>query len=144
MRKDFFGHKKTKIHENRINIPKEFKCKFTEGEELIITIGPNKRIAIFTNDNFIETIEKLKLGDRRQKILSRRLRRFAMSAQTLEGPGRVRIDSDLLEFSKITKEVMVEGNGNFMTIWDSTAYDEYKSEQFKLHLEEIEEEDYDI
>lgn len=144
MRKDFFGHKETKIHDQRLNIPKEFKSKFSEDEELIVTIGPKRRIAIFTKENFQETISILSKGDRRQRLLSQNLRRFAMSEQTLEGPGRIRLDSDLMKLSNITKEVMLEGAGNFVSIWDAEKYKEHLSTQFNTHLNEIDEMDYDV
>ncbi|HNQ44231.1 MAG TPA: protein MraZ, partial [Candidatus Cloacimonadota bacterium] len=87
------------MHKQRVIIPASFKKKLADEacRSVVVTLGPTNTIAIYPLDTWKSTLERLKEGNDKAKMLRTQLIDFAMLEQELEGPGRVKIHDLLLQ-----------------------------------------------
>nr|MDK2851654.1 transcriptional regulator MraZ [Candidatus Cloacimonadota bacterium] len=143
---EFLGIFENSVHKQRVIIPASFKKKFSEEamHTVVVTLGPNNTIAIYPLDSWKSTLERLKQGEDRAKQLRTQLIDFAMTEQTLEGPGRVRLHEMLMQEVGITDSVIIKGEGHYITLWNPEVYAKVRQSKLQAHRETFSSEDYQL
>lgn len=141
---EFLGIFENSVHKQRIIIPAVFKKKFAEEamRTVVVTMGPNDTIAIYPLDNWQATLQRLKAGDERARLLRTQLIDFAMMEQELEGPGRVRIHEMLLKETNISDSVIIKGEGHYISLWNPEVYNAVRARKRDMHRTKFSSEDY--
>lgn len=108
---------------NRVNLPPNFRHQLSDG--LVISIGFDPCIAIYTPDGFDEIQEKA-LADVRpltdeHRAITRRFNNFAFDTE-LDASGRIVLKPLLLEHAGIEKAVRVTGCKDYIEIWNPTTW----------------------
>ena len=111
---------------------------------VVVTLGPNGTIAIYPLDSWKSTLDRLKQGEDRAKQLRTQLIDFAMTEQTLEGPGRVRLHEMLMEEVGITDSVIIKGEGHYITLWNPEVYAKVRQSKLDAHRQIFSSEDYQL
>ncbi len=108
----------------RINLPARFRDmtrKDEDGEKVfILTRGTERYIAMFPIGEWRRKVEELEhnVSDGAQRrVLSRRINYHA-SHQKVDKQGRINIPADLIEYSRLEKDVVVLGTGKKIEIWN--------------------------
>ncbi|MFL5894624.1 MAG: division/cell wall cluster transcriptional repressor MraZ [Thermoleophilaceae bacterium] len=120
----FRGHFEYSLDaKNRLNIPAKFRASFSDGLVLARWLDPC--VAIFTpegfdrfNDSFIGDMHPLSPERRR---LTRFFSGGSFDAE-LDSAGRVTLNSPLLDYAGIGREVVVVGNGDHLEVWDRKRF----------------------
>jgi len=120
----------------RVVIPSIFKSEFGKDAHgkynVFCTLSPTgKEIYIFPLDTWELTYEKLKEGTKREKDLLDYFIRKA-SKQIMEDNGRLRLSDRLLSATGITDNVILQGEGSFISIWipeNHQIYDEKQNQE---------------
>lgn len=117
----------------RLTIPAKFRRPLLDG--MVITRGLDRNLAIYPLDawaKLVEQVEQTPFGDPE----ARKLRRLIFSGASDVEPdrqGRVNIPAYLLEFSGISKDVIVAGLNAFVELWSP---DMWQSVRLALEDEE--------
>ncbi len=133
---DFLGVFENAVHNNRITLPAVFKkCFSTSSKQtVVVTMGSEgTNLAVYPLDNWNTMIDKLKKGDERDKMFMNSLIEFALSKRELEGPGRIRIDSFLLEDVGIKDSVIIKGEGDYISLWNPEKFREERKKKLQYH-----------
>ncbi len=134
---DFLGVFENAVHNNRITLPAVFKKSFSTAskQSVIVTLGPEgKNLAVYPLDNWNSLIERLKRGDENDKMFMNSLIDFALPRRELEEkPGRIRIDSYLLEEVGISDSVTIKGEGDYISLWNPDKFREERKKKYDLH-----------
>lgn len=143
---EFLGVFENSVHKQRIIIPASFKKKFADdaNRSVVVTLGPNNTIAIYPLDSWKNTLERLKEGGERSKLLRTQLIDFAMMEQELEGPGRIRIHDQLLEEVNITDSVIIKGESHYISLWNPEVYKAIRKQKLNNHKQTFSSEDYQL
>ena len=141
---EFLGYFENSVNKQRVIVPASFKKKFgpEANRSVIVTLGPNDTIAIYPLDCWQETLERLKAGDDKAKLLRTQLIDFAMTEQELEGPGRVRIHEQLLSDAGITDSVIIKGEGHYISRWNPSTFNAVRKSKLEMHRQRFSSEDY--
>ncbi len=110
----------------RVAFPKKFREKL--GDKLIITQGYENAIIIVSEENWQALLEGTE-GKPFIQSETRETRRFILGGAfdaKLDGKGRFIIPSYLRDFGKIKNEVIFLGLYNYVEMWDSGRWEEYK------------------
>jgi MraZ protein len=113
---------------NRLTVPAKFRAALSEG--VVLAKGIERCVALWTPkayDGYTQAAlaEMNPLSPQAQK-----LQRFfsANSIDTeLDSAGRVMVPSFLLEHAGLAKDVVVTGAGQWLEIWDRSAWAEYNA-----------------
>lgn len=135
---EFLGVFEVAVHNNRITLPAVFKKSFSVAskQSVIVTLGSEgTNLAVYPLDNWNSMIDRLKNGDEKDKIFMNSLIDFALSRRELEGPGRIRIDSFLLEDVGITDSAIIKGEGDYISLWNPESFREERKKKLKYHSE---------
>lgn len=112
----------------RVIIPAKFREIL--GNEVVIAIGYDKNISIFTKEQFEQQATKLdKLIDLDPSV--RRIqRRFYAKAdfQEIDAQGRILLKESILKDTLLKKDCTVIGAYNHIEIWDKEAWEHYNQE----------------
>jgi DNA-binding transcriptional regulator/RsmH inhibitor MraZ len=133
---DFLGVFENAVHNNRITLPAVFKKSFSASSKqtVIVTMGSEgTNLAVYPLDNWNAIIDKLKHGDERDKMFMNSLIEFALSKRELEGPGRIRIDSFLLDDVGIEDSVIIKGEGDYISLWNPEKFREERKKKLQYH-----------
>ncbi|HCX72928.1 MAG TPA: protein MraZ [Candidatus Cloacimonas sp.] len=133
---EFLGTFTNSVNKSKwITIPAAFKKKFSLNakQQVIITIGPENNIAIYPVDNWNHKISKLKQGGERDTQLLLNLRTFASAEQKLESTGRIKLSDELIEIAGIEKQVIIKGEGTFISVWSPERYKQYRRKKLEEH-----------
>jgi len=143
---EFLGIFENSVHKQRVIIPASFKKKLADEacRSVVVTLGPTNTIAIYPLDTWKSTLERLKEGNDKAKMLRTQLIDFAMLEQELEGPGRVKIHDLLLQEAGITDSVIIKGEGHYISLWNPEVYARVRASKLKSHLEQFTSEDYQL
>jgi MraZ protein len=101
----------------RLTIPAKFRRPLLDG--MVVTRGLDRNLAIYPMDawsRLAEQVEQTPFGDPE----ARRLRRLVFSGASdveFDKQGRVKIPDYLLEFGKISKDVVVAGMNAYIEVW---------------------------
>lgn len=142
---EFLGTYSSSINKKKwITIPADFKRKFSTAakQKVVITIGPNKNIAIYPLDNWNKKMEQLSRGDKKAVKLKFNLQNFANLPQKLEVNGRVKISKRLLKFANITTKAMVKGEGNYISVWNPERFEAFTQQIIEDHVKLFDSLDY--
>ena len=133
---EFLGVFENAVHNNRITLPAVFKKNFSAAskQSVIVTMGSDgTNLAVYPLDNWNALVERLKKGDENDKLFLNSLIDFALSKRELEGPGRIRIDTFLLEDVGITDSVVIKGEGDYISLWNPEKFKEERKKKLQYH-----------
>ena len=138
---EFLGTYENSVSNQRVNIPSAYKKEFSAAakQTVVVTLGRGSSLVIYPYDKWKEILEKLKNGDRNEKMFRTQLVFWADPKQKLEGPGRIRISKRLLEYANITKQVILSGGNGFFYLWSPGNYKKYEDKLKKLRDETMDE-----
>lgn len=120
----FIGYFDNCVSNNRITIPAKFQKKFSVASKktVVVTLGYGQpHIVIFPFDYWTALENKLKKGTDIQSGNLDSYLDYALEQQ-LEGPGRIRLQQELLDLTGIVKEVIIKGEGSFISLWEPNIY----------------------
>jgi DNA-binding transcriptional regulator/RsmH inhibitor MraZ len=116
---DFLGSAEVSVYKQRFMLPTQFQKKLSPAakQTFVLTKGtePNT-LVMYPLDNWNLLIQKLKNGSDEDQGLLIELYDYAMTEQALEGPGRLKICSDLLAEAAIQDTAIIKGDGSYLTI----------------------------
>jgi DNA-binding transcriptional regulator/RsmH inhibitor MraZ len=144
---DFLGSFKNSVHKMRVIIPASFKAKFAAAakQSVIVTLGKgNNNVVIYPLDNWNTLSLRLKNGDPREQKMYNRMISWACAPQELEGPGRVRISDDLIEITGIKDNVLILGEGSFISVWDPDVFKNIRLAQTTEEKDDFTSSDYQV
>ena len=127
----------------RLAIPSQFRSLLNSesGGRLILTPGYDHEIAVYPL-NIWEEIENKELLTLSMDFLkSRRYRRhftFGIKEDRLDAQGRILMPDFLLTHARITKEVIIVGEINYIELWSPENYEVFSKEVEKFYLEDAE------
>ncbi len=133
---EFLGVFENAVHNNRITLPAVFKKNFSAASKqtVVVTMGAEgTNLAVFPLDNWNAMIDKLKNGDEEDLLFMNSLIDFALPKRELEGQGRIRIDSLLLEDVEIKDSVIIKGERDYISLWNPDKYREERKKQLQFH-----------
>ncbi len=138
---EFLGTYENSISNQRVNIPSAYKKEFSAAakQSVVVTLGPSSSLVIYPYDKWKELIDRLKDGDRSEKMFRTQLIFWADPKQKLEGPGRIRISKRLMEYANIDKQVVLSGGNGFFYLWSPDNYKKYETKLRKLRDENMDE-----
>lgn len=114
----FLGEYNYTIDEKgRLTIPAKFRRPLLDG--MVITRGLDRNLAIYPMDawsRLVEQVEQTPYGDPEARML-RRLIFSGASDVEADKQGRINIPTYLLEFGRISKDVIVAGMNAFIEVW---------------------------
>lgn len=124
----------------RVAIPKRLRVAMEcpEGGVLYVAPGTDESLAIYTEQAFARLAERWAgLSPTRQDVRAF-TRLFYARAQRVEvdKQGRVRIPSELAEFAKADKEVVLLGVQDHLELWAAERWKSYLAEK-QSHYDEI-------
>ena len=123
----FIGQAQTAIDgKGRSSFPREFRRQLgsTEGDEFVITRGPNQTLRLFTLPEYEKFMADLdSRSDRRQADLVRR--GLAPTVVELDGQNRILLPKILLEYAGLKGEVLyVQASGKTLELWNPERFNE--------------------
>lgn len=123
----FIGQAQTAIDgKGRSSFPREFRRQLgpTEGDEFVITRGPNQTLRLFTLQEYEKFMADLdSRSDRRQADLVRR--GLAPTVVELDGQNRILLPKILLEYAGLKGEVLyVQASGKTLELWNPERFNE--------------------
>ncbi len=132
----FIGRYYHKLEEKgRISLPKSLRGT---DQNWVITRGLDGGLFLFKAESFEAEIEKLALKTFTKKNDRDFIRYMTNDAYALDVDknGRVLLPEYLINFAKISKDVVIVGSYNKIEIWDMDKYHEYL-DQMEQRSEEI-------
>ena len=123
----FIGQAQTAIDgKGRSSFPREFRRQLgpTEGDEFVVTRGPNQTLRLFTLPEYEKFMADLdSRSDRRQADLVRR--GLAPTVVELDGQNRILLPKILLEYAGLKGEVLyVQASGKTLELWNPERFNE--------------------
>ncbi|MEO0205747.1 MAG: division/cell wall cluster transcriptional repressor MraZ [candidate division WOR-3 bacterium] len=127
----------------RLAIPSHFRTVLMAESEgkVVLTPGYDSEIAVYALRTWQEFEDKELLSLSMDRIQSRRYRRhytFGIKEDHLDSQGRILIPDFLLEYSGITKDVIVVGEIDYFSLWSPENYQRLKEQIDKHYLEDAE------
>jgi MraZ protein len=122
---DFLGTFENSINKDRIVIPAPFKAKFSTASKqtVVCSLGPKHDcVVIYPLDNWNKKLDELMKGDDSDKDFLDHLTEYACQEQKLEGPGRIRISSELQRIANIGDSVVIQGMRSYIVLWDIEVF----------------------
>lgn len=132
----FLGTFYHKLEENgRVSIPSKFRSKNTTW---VLTRGLDGCLFMFNKNTFEQEISTISSSTLTKKTNRDLARLFANQAQEvdIDEQGRIKIPKNLLDLSKLTKNVVIVGSFSRIEIWDQDHYHQYL-EKINQDAEEI-------
>ncbi len=106
----------------RMNFPTKLKAIF--GSSFVVTRGFDGCLAVYTNKDWIELVEKVKALPATE---SRNMQRFVFSNATTVEPdkqGRILISPKLRDYAGLEHDVVVIGRATQAEIWDKQRWED--------------------
>jgi len=114
---------------NRVAIPARFRPAFAAG--IVVTRGFDHCLSAFSPEEWerfvAERLSDLPAMSSKGRQIMRYLSANAAS-ERLDGQGRVKLPSGLLEFAAISKDVTIIGVQDHVEIWDRATWAAYRKE----------------
>ncbi|MCM1544704.1 MAG: hypothetical protein NC110_05325 [Ruminococcus sp.] len=112
---------------NRVFVPAKFRDML--GESFVIRVKPSRypHVECFTEQAFEEKVKAEVAPFTDESMRERMLfaSRSNASVVTVDSQGRICITSKILKYSKIEKESLFIGMGEYVQIWNPEIYDDY-------------------
>ena len=127
----------------RLAIPSQFRNVLNHESEgrVILTPGYDREIAVYPLKTWEEIEDKELLSLSMDYLQSRRYRRhftFGIKEDRLDAQGRILIPDFLLEHARVTKEVVIVGEINYIELWSPENYEAFGKEVEKFYSEDAE------
>ena len=123
----------------RLVMPAKFRSKI--GEIVCCTVSRNRSLAVYPMDEWAPYYEKIQALPSTDEAL--KFRRFLLgNAEELsvDGQGRILIPEKLRKYANLVDQVVVNGAGDHLEIWNSeswSAYNDENLENFDAYSEEV-------
>ena len=130
----FIGTYENSVHKMRVIIPAQLKSKFSVASKqtVICTTGSDNSIEIYPLDKWNELQDKKDTCSEAEKRIIDIKGWFAIDEQKLEGPGRIRLNEELMEHAGITDSVIIKGERSFISLWSPENYQKVKVAKIKI------------
>ena len=116
-------------HKGRVSIPARFRRTLSGDAEgsFVLLRGLDACVWLFPSDEFKRFEDRLRARSFGDEVARRFQRMFLLDSrdETLDAQGRVAIPQRLLEHSKITKDVLVNGVLDHIEVWDPKVFEQY-------------------
>ncbi len=118
---------------SRLVMPSRFREEL--GDTFIITRGLEGCLFVYSNNEWMELVSKLKKLPFTKKDARAFLRFFLSGAQecTFDKQGRIAIPSPLVKYANLKKECVVIGVNDRLEIWSESLFDDF----FKQNEENV-------
>ena len=126
----------------RMAIPSRYRQRLTAEAEgnLVLTLNPlDRSLWLYPQNNWeqIETkLAALSEFDKRSRRTKQMMRGYAYDCQ-LDSQGRVLIPSELRDYARLQKQVVILGQGNKFEVWDQPSWEQQRD----IWLSQVDEED---
>lgn len=123
---------------NRLRVPAKFRSEL--GKKYVITVGSNGCLCVYAYEKFAEYVDRLENIPSFDLQAQRSIRKILSLASEVEPDeqGRFILPSNLKEFAKIDKNIVINGAGYKVEIWSEDAWDAYSAiDNFDKELAEI-------
>ena len=123
----------------RLVMPAKFRSKI--GEIVCCTVSRNRSLAVYPMDEWAPYYEKIQALPSTDEAL--KFKRFLLgNAEELpvDGQGRILIPEKLRKYANLIDQVVVNGAGDHLEIWNSeswSAYNDENLENFDAYSEEV-------
>lgn len=124
-------HKVNLDDKGRMAIPSRYRQRITAEAEgcLVLTLNPLDRSLWLYPQNHWEQIETklaaLSEFDKRSRRTKQMMRGYAHDCQ-LDSQGRVLIPSELRDYARLLKQVLILGQGNKFEVWDQPSWEQQR------------------
>ncbi|UCG30647.1 MAG: division/cell wall cluster transcriptional repressor MraZ [candidate division WOR-3 bacterium] len=127
----------------RLAIPSRFRSALKHESEgrVILTPGYDHEIAVYPLKIWEDIEDKELLSLSMDNLKSRRYRRhftFGVKEDRLDAQGRILLPDFLLEHARITKDVIIVGEINYIELWSPERYEAFGKEIEKFYSEDAE------
>ncbi len=127
----------------RLAIPSRFRSALKHESEgrVILTPGYDHEIAVYPLKIWEDIEDKELLSLSMDNLKSRRYRRhftFGVKEDRLDAQGRILLPDFLLEHARITKDVIIVGEINYIELWSPESYETFGKEIEKFYSEDAE------
>ena len=112
----------------RVILPSAFREQLREG--LVMTVGLDNCLTVHAVDDWqrvVAGLRNLRPTDRRERSFARMITSSA-HPETPDRQGRITIPARLREYANLTRDVTVVGADARIELWDSAAWDQYRSQ----------------
>lgn len=126
----------------RLNIPAKFRHAIPDTSEdtFVVTRGMYRNIIVYSLDRWRqEEEEMLKLSplNPMHRSFIRQTTRYATACK-FDAQGRIALPQALIDYARITKDVVIIGMINEIEIWDPELLNEKDESDFQLDAEDFE------
>lgn len=114
---------------NRLTIPSKFRAALDGG--IVIAQALEPCAAIWTTEAFERFTDSFLKDLNPLSQEARRLSRFFNAGSfdgELDSAGRVMVPAPLIDYARLTKEVVIVGNADHLELWDPAAWAEYEQD----------------
>ncbi|MEA3446072.1 MAG: division/cell wall cluster transcriptional repressor MraZ [Bacteroidota bacterium] len=132
-------------NKERIVLPAAFKNEMTKAGEKIFVVRKDFHepcLFLYPESEWDSLIKKIaeasSITNKKDRSLLRRMGKNVLKIGFSLENGRMLIPKRFLEMANIEKNVVLEGLGNYIEIWDKSAYEliDYSSEDFSNDMDE--------
>jgi MraZ protein len=114
---------------SRLTVPAKFRAALSEG--MVLARGIDPCVAIWRPEEYDRYFESSLHGVNPMSSKHRQLERFLLSnsfESELDSAGRVGMPAKLMDYARLTKDVVVAGAGNRIEVWDRVAWSSYDAD----------------
>ncbi len=119
---------------NRVTIPSKWRFRGDDADIYLAWAHPDGYVAVYPPrkvEEFRQKIRNISESDPRGQRILRQL--FGRAQQFgCDRQGRVKIPDDLVERTRLTKDVALVGLGETFNLWSAQRYEEMEKEDFDL------------
>lgn len=122
----------------RINIPAKMRKNLSPdaNESFVITRGFENCIFVYPNDEWAKReaeLAKLQQTNRDDRLFTRLLLQYAADVE-LDGQHRIVLTKELMEYAKISGDVLILGVFDRIEVWNPEEYKKYLEAQSKDYV----------
>ncbi len=122
----------------RINIPAKMRKNLSPdaNESFVITRGFENCIFVYPNDEWAKReveLSKLQQTNRDDRLFTRLLLQYATDVE-LDGQHRIVLTKELMEYAKISGDVLILGVFDRIEVWNPEEYTKYLEAQSKDYV----------
>ncbi len=122
----------------RINIPAKMRKNLSPdaNESFVITRGFENCIFVYPNDEWAKReaeLAKLQQTNRDDRLFTRLLLQYAADVE-LDGQHRIVLTKELMEYAKISGDVLILGVFDRIEVWNPEEYTKYLEAQSKDYV----------
>ncbi len=117
---------------NRLAVPAKFRFYLEQDKELILTQGLEGCLNLFPQTSWTNLQERLNNASHKNKMEERAFKRMLFASASFvecDEEGRILIPQNLVEYSKLKREVAVIGMGRKIEVWSKILWQQYQKKQ---------------